>query len=78
MVRPARYAGSIAAGLIDPWVIDGVLVRLLPSVFVRGGGLFLAKGQTGNVQVYATMFVIAATTARTTSSRSPSATAGLR
>ncbi|MBI4819552.1 MAG: NADH-quinone oxidoreductase subunit L [Deltaproteobacteria bacterium] len=60
VVRPARFAGAICAGLIDPWVVDGVLVKLIPSVFVRGGGLLLAKAQTGNVQVYATMFVIAA------------------
>ncbi|MBI2374892.1 MAG: NADH-quinone oxidoreductase subunit L [Deltaproteobacteria bacterium] len=60
VVRPAHFAGAIASSLIDPWVVDGVLVKLIPSVLVRGSGLLLARTQTGNVQVYASMFVIAA------------------
>ena len=45
--------------LIDPWVIDGVLVRLSTTVVSVSGGV-LRKAQTGNVQVYATFFVVAA------------------
>lgn len=60
IVRPIRFVGRIFAIVVDPWIIDGILVKLIPGVFVQGGGRLLRKPQTGNVQAYATMFVVAA------------------
>ncbi len=59
VVRPLRFVGRIIAILIDPWVIDGILVKFIPGVIVRGGGELLRRPQTGNVQAYAAMFVLA-------------------
>jgi len=60
VVRGTRFLGSLAAMIVDPWIIDGVLVKLIPGVFVRGTGTLLRKPQSGNVQAYATLFVVAA------------------
>ena len=59
IVRPLRFVGRILAIVIDPWVIDGILVKLIPGVVVRGGGEIARRAQTGNVQIYALMFVLA-------------------
>jgi NADH-quinone oxidoreductase subunit L len=60
VVWVTRLSGSIAAAVIDPWIIDGILVRLVPGVVVKGTGGILRRPQNGNVQAYATLFVIAA------------------
>jgi NADH-quinone oxidoreductase subunit L len=59
-VRATRFLGSFAASFFDPWVIDGILVKLLPGAAVKGTGSLLRKLQTGNVQAYAALFVFAA------------------
>ncbi|MCC7386114.1 MAG: NADH-quinone oxidoreductase subunit L [Deltaproteobacteria bacterium] len=60
LVRLSRAAGSLAAMIVDPWVIDGILVRLIPGVVIKGSGSVLRRPQNGNVQAYATLFVVAA------------------
>jgi NADH-quinone oxidoreductase subunit L len=60
IIRPLRFIGSIFAAFFDPWVIDGILVKLVPGVLVQGAGRVLRRPQSGNVQSYALLFVIAA------------------
>ena len=60
VVRPLRFVGSILAVAIDPWVIDLVLVKLIGGLGVAGTGRLLRRPQNGNVQAYATLFVVAA------------------
>jgi NADH-quinone oxidoreductase subunit L len=60
VVWVTRLFGSIAASIIDPWIIDGILVRLIPGVAVKGSAALLRRPQNGNVQAYATLFVVAA------------------
>jgi len=50
--------GRFFAGIVDGLLIDGVIVKAVPTVFVRGTGRALRKLQTGNVQTYATLFVL--------------------
>jgi NADH-quinone oxidoreductase subunit L len=58
IIRFTRFLGSLAAMVIDPWIIDGILVKLSSGV-VTASGRILRKPQTGNVQSYAAMFVVA-------------------
>ncbi len=58
IIRFTRFLGSLAAMVIDPWIIDGILVKL-SSGLVSGSGRLLRKPQTGNVQSYAAVFVLA-------------------
>jgi NADH-quinone oxidoreductase subunit L len=60
VVRGTRFLGSLAAMIFDPWIIDGILVKLLPGLAVKTTGAVLRKPQSGNVQAYATLFVVAA------------------
>jgi NADH-quinone oxidoreductase subunit L len=60
IVRGSRFLGSLAAMIVDPWIIDGILVKLIPGVGVKSAGALLRKPQSGNVQAYATLFVVAA------------------
>jgi NADH-quinone oxidoreductase subunit L len=59
IVRPARVVGRVAAAIVDPWIIDGVLTKLIPYAVVQGGGRVLRRPQNGNVQAYATAFMVA-------------------
>ena len=58
IVTPLHALGRLAAGLVDAVFIDGIFVKFIPSVFIRGTGRSLRKLQTGNVQTYATIFVL--------------------
>ncbi|MGF1511250.1 MAG: NADH-quinone oxidoreductase subunit L [Myxococcota bacterium] len=58
IVRPLNAFSQFMAYLIDPWVIDGVLARL-SSTLVSGSGKVLSRIQTGNVQSYAVVIVVA-------------------
>jgi NADH-quinone oxidoreductase subunit L len=58
IVANLHRLGRVASGLVDGLLIDGVIVKAVPTVFVRGSGRALRKLQTGNVQTYATMFVV--------------------
>jgi len=52
LVIPGRVLAMAAAGPIDNWVIDGILVRGVVAL-VRWGGLWLRGVQTGFVRNYA-------------------------
>ncbi|MEE2900777.1 MAG: NADH-quinone oxidoreductase subunit L [Myxococcota bacterium] len=58
IVTPLHALGNLAARVVDAIFIDGLFVKLLPSIFVRGSGRALRTLQTGNVQMYATLFVL--------------------
>lgn len=58
VVTPLHALGNVAARIVDAILIDGVFVKFLPSVLVRGSGRALRTLQTGNVQMYATVFVL--------------------
>jgi NADH-quinone oxidoreductase subunit L len=58
VIRPLRILASFCAAFIDPWVIDGIAVKG-SGYTVLGFGRLLSRLQTGNVQSYAAIFVIA-------------------
>ncbi|MCB9654892.1 MAG: NADH-quinone oxidoreductase subunit L [Deltaproteobacteria bacterium] len=58
IVTPVRLLASVFAWIIDPFVIDGLFVK--GSAFgIRSSGRGLSWLQTGNIQSYATVFVVA-------------------
>ncbi|MCK6547334.1 NADH-quinone oxidoreductase subunit L [Myxococcota bacterium] len=58
VITPLRFISSAFAVFIDPWLIDGVAVKG-SGYSVFGVGRVISKLQTGNVQSYAAVFVIA-------------------
>jgi NADH-quinone oxidoreductase subunit L len=58
VVRPLNAFSQFMAYLVDPWVIDGLLARFSSAV-VGGTGKVLSRIQTGNVQSYAVVMVVA-------------------
>jgi NADH-quinone oxidoreductase subunit L len=60
IVRPIRFIGSVCAAAIDPFLIDGVIVKVLPFTLVQVAGWGFRRPQNGNVQTYATVFVLVA------------------
>ena len=58
VVGGLRLIASFCAVIIDPWIIDGLGVRG-SSYFALGTGRMVSKLQTGNVQSYAVILVIA-------------------
>src|SRR5262249_39973009 len=53
-----RMFSSILGAVVDPWIIDGAFVKGA-GYAVIGSGKLLGRLQTGNVQSYAAVFVIA-------------------
>jgi NADH-quinone oxidoreductase subunit L len=60
ILTPLRMVSLFLAMVIDPWVVDGTLVKL-PSFSLGGFSKLLSRTQTGNVQTYATVLVLAVT-----------------
>jgi len=58
VVKPLGTISRVLAYLIDPWIIDGVLARL-PSAAISASGKIFSRFQTGNVQSYAVVMVLA-------------------
>ena len=58
VIGPLRMLASLCAVVVDPWLIDGAAVRG-SGYSVIGVGRLLSKLQTGNVQSYATVLVVA-------------------
>ncbi|MEQ8276793.1 MAG: NADH-quinone oxidoreductase subunit L [Deltaproteobacteria bacterium] len=58
IIGPLRMLASLCAVVVDPWLIDGAAVRG-SGYSVMGIGRLLSKLQTGNVQSYATVLVVA-------------------
>jgi NADH-quinone oxidoreductase subunit L len=58
VIRPLRFVASVFSAFVDPWVIDGIAVKG-SGYTVLGVGRLLGRLQTGNVQSYAAIFVIA-------------------
>jgi len=61
IIGPLRGISTIFAVLIDPFVVDGLLVKVTGHA-VRGAGNVLSKVQTGNVQAYAMVLVVSVAT----------------
>lgn len=59
IVGPLRLVSSLAAVVVDPWVIDGAAVRG-PAYAVLGIGKALSRFQSGNVQSYTVILVLGA------------------
>jgi NADH-quinone oxidoreductase subunit L len=57
IIKPLQIFATILAVLVDPFVVDGVLVKVSGHA-VRGAGAALTKIQTGNVQAYALVLVV--------------------
>jgi NADH-quinone oxidoreductase subunit L len=58
IITPLNLLASVFSVVFDPWIIDGLAVKVSGYVVV-GTGRLLRKMQTGNVQSYAAIFVIA-------------------
>ncbi len=58
VIKPLRFIASAFAHVVDPWIIDGLAVKG-SGYAVLGSGKLLSKLQTGNVQSYALVLVIA-------------------
>jgi len=58
VIKPLGTVSRILAFLIDPWVIDAFVARI-PSAAVSASGKVFARFQTGNVQAYAVVMVVA-------------------
>jgi NADH-quinone oxidoreductase subunit L len=58
VIKPLGTLSRVLAYLVDPWLIDAVLARL-PSAAVSASGKVFSRFQTGNVQSYAVVMVLA-------------------
>ncbi len=58
IIKPLRMVSSFFAAFIDPWIIDGLVVKG-SGYMVLFAGKLLGKLQTGNVQSYAATLVLA-------------------
>lgn len=58
LIRLLKLLASAFSAIVDPLLIDGLAVKGIGYVVV-GAGKTLRKLQTGNVQSYAAVFVIA-------------------
>jgi NADH-quinone oxidoreductase subunit L len=58
IIAPIRMIASLFAVVFDPWIIDWIAVKAT-TYPALGSGKLLRRLQTGNVQSYAAVFVIA-------------------
>jgi NADH-quinone oxidoreductase subunit L len=58
LVKPLGLFSRALAYLVDPWVVDGLFAKA-SSALVAGCGKVLSRVQTGNVQSYAVVMVLA-------------------
>jgi NADH-quinone oxidoreductase subunit L len=61
IIKPLRGISSFFSAIVDPFIVDGILVKVT-SHTIRGVGGALTKMQTGNVQAYALVFVVSIAT----------------
>ncbi len=58
IIKPLGTVSRVLAYLVDPWIIDGVLSRLSAATVTSAGKIF-SRVQTGNVQSYAVVMLVA-------------------
>ncbi len=61
IIKPLRGISSFFSAIVDPFIVDGILVKV-SSHTIRGIGGAMAKMQTGNVQAYALVLVVSIAT----------------